>query len=177
MYKSYAGIGSRQTPEDILVVMSKLGKKLASEGWTLRSGGAQGADNAFFAGVMEHNNNCANVEIYLPWNKFNNHDTRNVGTIEAPLLSNWANALAMAQHYHPAWDRLKRGGKSLQARNSYQVLGRGLDTPAKFVVCWTPNGAVTGGTGQAIRMAMDHEIPIYNLGNQDDFNRITQWIG
>lgn len=43
----YAGVGSRETPQDILNTMYKIGKYLASKGYTLRSGGAIGADTAF----------------------------------------------------------------------------------------------------------------------------------
>ena len=45
--KYYTGIGSRETPKDIMQLMSKLAYKLASEGYILRSGAAQGADTAF----------------------------------------------------------------------------------------------------------------------------------
>jgi len=176
VYKAFCGIGSRETPEHILELMVRLGKKLSTEGWILRSGGAEGADDAFWKGAMSHNSNTSNTEIYLPWNNFNGHDIRNVGMRDAPMLSTWSNALLMAQRYHPAWDCLKQGGRKLQARNCYQVLGVNLDTPAKFIVCWTRNGAMIGGTAQALRMATDHGIPIYNLGNNEDLNKIVNWL-
>jgi hypothetical protein len=50
-------------------------------------------------------------------------------------------------------------------RNMMQVLGKNLDTPVDFVVCWTKNGKDIGGTGAAIRCAWDHSIPVYNLYN------------
>ena len=68
-------------------------------------------------------------------------------------------AVDMAAAHHPAWERLGRGPRSLHARNCHQILGRDLDAPACFVVCWTPDGATTtpgpstGGTGQALRIA------------------------
>jgi hypothetical protein len=37
MYKPYAGIGSRSTPNDILELMKEIAFRLAREGWTLRS--------------------------------------------------------------------------------------------------------------------------------------------
>jgi hypothetical protein len=42
----YTGIGSRQTPEPILSCIRDLARKLAQDNWTLRSGGASGADAA-----------------------------------------------------------------------------------------------------------------------------------
>ncbi len=62
--------------------------------------------------------------------------------------------------------------KKFHARNVQQVLGKNLDTPTKFVVCWTPDGAEqrtsnkTGGTGQAIRVAISNNIPVFNLYNE-----------
>ena len=44
----YAGIGSRETPEEVLHVMISLGKALCKQGWGLSSGGAPGADQAFY---------------------------------------------------------------------------------------------------------------------------------
>ena len=43
----YAGVGSRETPLDVLKTMWKIGNYLATKGYTLRSGGAKGADTAF----------------------------------------------------------------------------------------------------------------------------------
>ena len=46
MSKIYTGIGSRETPEEVLKDMKKLGYILAENGWSLRSGHAPGADQA-----------------------------------------------------------------------------------------------------------------------------------
>jgi hypothetical protein len=48
--KFYTGVGSRKTPPHILKVMRQLATKLNSDGWVLRSGGADGADTAFEQG-------------------------------------------------------------------------------------------------------------------------------
>lgn len=45
MSKHYTMIGSRSTPEDIMKLMERLAYKLASQGWVVRSGGADGADS------------------------------------------------------------------------------------------------------------------------------------
>lgn len=59
--KIYTGIGSRNTPPDILDIMFRLAGKLASEGYVLRSGGAQGADDAFEQGAAD------STEIYYAY--------------------------------------------------------------------------------------------------------------
>lgn len=50
-------------------------------------------------------------------------------------------------------------------RNTYQILELDLQTPVEFVCCWTRNGEIDGGTGQALRIAIDMGIPIFNFGS------------
>jgi len=49
------------------------------------------------------------------------------------------------------------------ARNFRQVIGRDNESNSEFVICWTKEGKPVGGTGQALRIASDHNIPIYNM--------------
>jgi hypothetical protein len=155
----YAGIGSRDTPAEILILMENVAKYLATQHCILRSGGANGADTAFY-------NGCKNIknasEIYLPWKNFNNIESKYSEPSEA--------AMKLAMKYHPAWEKLSQGAKKLQARNCYQLLGNDLKTPSKFVLCYTKEGKVIGGTGQALRMAIDYNIPIFNMGEERDIN-------
>lgn len=146
----YSGIGSRQTPLEVLSTMHKIGKSFAEKGLLLRSGGAIGADTAFERG-------CDLVkgkkEIF--------YATNNKGIIVSEEIMQ--QALVLAGQIHPAWDRCSDYAKRLHARNGMQILGRELNKPVDFVVCWTKDGGPTGGTGQAIRLAMSRDIKIYNL--------------
>ena len=146
----YCGIGSRQTPQHQLSVMTKIGESFAKKGLLLRSGGAIGADTAFERGgdVVK-----GKKEIF--------YATNNKGIIVSESIMQ--QALVLAGQIHPAWDRCSDYAKRLHARNCMQILGRNLDEPADFVVCWTKDGGPTGGTGQAIRLAMSRDIKIYNL--------------
>ena len=56
MTKFYTGIGSRQTPKDILNLIEDVAFKLASKGYILRSGAAKGADTAFEDGAKAYAN-------------------------------------------------------------------------------------------------------------------------
>ena len=49
----YAGIGSRDCPEDIGLIMTELARELEKGGWILRSGGAIGADTFFENGITD----------------------------------------------------------------------------------------------------------------------------
>ena len=159
--KYYTGIGSRSTPEDILQIMTQLATKLANDGWTLRSGGANGADTAFELGATHK-------EIYLPWKGFNNSPS--------DLYSPTPEAFTLAKYFHPAWDKLSPAVRKLMARNMHQVAGLDLLTPSSFLVCYTPNGALTGGTAQAIKYAMSLDIEVINIGNEKDLTRTTTYL-
>ena len=45
--------------------------------------------------------------------------------------------------------------------------------PSNFVVCYTPDGKASGGTGQAIRIAEYYNIPIYNLFYENINNTVN----
>ena len=151
----YAGIGSRQTPPEILDCMRVIGYVLAKSGLVLRSGAAEGADAAFEKGCDAAG---GKKEIYLPWNAFNGKIID--GTSILPFTKE---AMELASHIHPAWANLSEGGKRLHSRNCHQVLGKdvlSLTALSRFVICWT---AGTGGTEQALRLARQYGVPIINL--------------
>jgi hypothetical protein len=83
-----------------------------------------------------------------------------------------AKAQEIARKYHPAWNNLSHAAKKLMTRNTFQILGYDLNTPVSVVVCWTLGGRIQGGTGQALRIAKDMNIPIFNLYNKDCLYKI-----
>jgi len=149
--KYYTGIGARATPTKIRAYMIRIARHLESRGYTLRSGGAYGADSAFEFGVTNH----INKHIYLPWEGFNGN--------QSPFFEPQDWAYKLAEKYHPNWYSLKRGVKALMARNMHQIVGLANKTHSKAVICWTRDGLDSGGTGQALRFARDLGIPIFNL--------------
>lgn len=152
----YAGIGSRETPAEILTLFQKIGKFLANKNFILRSGHAPGADKAFEIGCDQVN---GKKEIFLPWRNFEGSNSK--------LFGDNPKAYEIAEKYHPYWHNLKEGARKLQARNSHQVLGWDLETLSKFIICWTKNGKGQGGTGQAIRIAKAYGIPVFDAGKFD----------
>lgn len=153
----YAGIGSRQTPPLVLTLMAKWAVYLAQSGYTLRSGGAFGADCAF-------ENGCDIVQ-----------GVKQIFTAnDARRYPHWREHAAK---FHPVWRDLTAGMQLLHARNSAIVLGQSLAEPVDFVLCWTPDGTSKGGTGQALRIAADEGIPIFNFWNSIDANeRLRAWL-
>lgn len=155
----YAGIGSRETPLEIKEKIKIIVEYLNSMDCVLRSGGAPGADE-YFEEYAKHK------EIYLPWRNFNGNDS--------PLYKPSKESFEMTMKYHPNWYRLSVGARRLMARNCHQILGEDLKTPVNFVICWTKDGGKTGGTGQAMRIADDLNIPIYNLFFEDTLEKILK---
>lgn len=166
---AYAGIGSRKAPHAALAMMRRVAKRLDERGYTLRSGGADGADTAFESGSTRK-------EIFLPWPGFNGN--------ASPLHELPPAAFEIAAAVHPAFGKLSDAVKKLMARNSMQILGVNLDSPVDFVVCWTTDGAEcetersagTGGTGQAIALADRCGIPVFNLAREDALQRLGRLL-
>jgi len=170
----YTGVGSRETPGPVLERMRAIAAALAQAGFTLRSGGAEGADTAFEEGARSVEG--ARMEIYLPWRGFNGNPS--------PLYTVDRRALDVARRVHPAWHRLSPAARKLHGRNCYQVLGLSFDAPSQFVVCWTSDGCEsgrtrstrTGGTGTAIELAERHGVPVFNLGKAGRGVALRDWL-
>lgn len=196
MYKPYSGIGSRETPEEIYTLMVEIAYKLASLGYTLRSGGAEGADQAFEEGWWAYHTERdaadpakPRAEIYLPWNGFEDrhHGGADGGYIQISDKELLEDAMGVASVIHPGWNAkkrdgtpvLSRGAKGMHARNCFQVLGRNLESPSDFLICWAPwgpDGHAKGGTRTAWVLAKNNNIPCFNLYDDATRERLTRFV-
>ncbi len=145
--KTYAGVGSRETPQEVQDKMTEVAEYLETLGYKLNTGDAPGADAAFRKGAK-------NKEVFVA--KDATDTTREI-----------------AKEIHPNPSALKPYPLNLMARNTNQVFGRNLDTPVDFVIMWTKdgktgyNGRPSGGTGQAAIMASRKGIPVINMANEN----------
>ncbi len=142
----WAGIGSLKTPDNVLKVMTSISQVLSEHGYILRSGGAIGSDSAFELGAKLK-------EIFYAKD----------ATPES---------IELASKFHPAWNRCDDYARKLQGRNSMILLGKDLNDPVDFVICWTEGGKIQGGTGQGMRIALHYNIPIYNLAVKEDVENL-----
>lgn len=178
MPKYYTGVGSRETPPEIIELMKQIGYRMAELGYIGRSGAADGADSAFFSGWGEHRFQTADptpfVE-YLPWKGFNNRCPAE-SNIVSPYLENYEQAEEIASKVHPVWDRLSRGAKALHTRNIYQVLGNDLNTPSNVLFCYAQptKGGVKGGTNTAVQLAIQNGVKWYNLYLPEDREEVKR---
>lgn len=163
----YSGIGSRQTPAEVLHLMRRIALVFDHLGWTLYSGHAPGADQWFESGSTRK-------KIFLPWKGFEGSDSVYVHDFGS---ANGKTAEKTVDIFHPAPFRLTATARALMARNCYQISGWS-HTPQELtdlVVCWTPRGEIVGGAGQAIRIALSCDIPVVNLHDPVEFGNYSRW--
>jgi type II secretory pathway component PulJ len=166
--KTYAGIGSRETPKSIQRIMVQIADDLEQAGYILQSGGADGADSAFEGGLSEPETTS---RIFLPKNGFNG---RWVSPKTPQYIVPEYREDILAK-YHPKNPRqLSESARLLLSRNAYQVLGPELRQNVDFIVCWTSDGKASGGTGQALRIAADKGIDVYNLYHKEDQLKLSR---
>jgi hypothetical protein len=172
---TYAGIGSRQTPQEALDLMPQIAKYLDDLGYTLRSGAAEGADTAF-------ENGATKKEIFKGFDRTGQREI-NVANEIHPDLQGAMNASkskkiksrlaegATQEEAEKSGERSAWAVQNLMARNTNQVFGANLDTPVDFVLFWAQEipGSIRpkGGTGQAVEMARRKGIPTINLADKN----------
>lgn len=157
---AYAGIGARKTPGEVLQYMTQQATLLESMNCLLRTGDAEGADQAFCNGAKYKS-------VYTP---------------KQPILD-WARE-KVAEVCDSDYNTYKPITQNLLARNMYQLFGDG-DTPdacypSKFVLYWSKPSSgynlsqqdnyfnCSGGTRYAVRAAVKAGIPTFNLYNQKE---------
>lgn len=172
-------IGSRKLSEKQFQKEAKLFYQVAFRcaelGIILRSGGADGADviaetayrDAIYLGKATNDQ----VEIFIPWKPFqakrgldNPLSYLHIVPSDPVLIKQSEN---MVRKTHPAPERLTQGAMKLHSRNMNQVFGLDLQTPIEANICWTENGIKSGGTASAITLCERNNIPVFNLGRQD----------
>lgn len=178
--KYYTMIGSRDTPNRVLTLMEKLAITLFVEGWVVRSGGANGADSA--AEAVKSCSTNPLMEIYLPWNGFNNR-LKSLNNIVYSELGLIEEANKLCEIHHQYWKTTKKEAvKHLHRRNMHQVLGKDLKTPSKFCILYTEpdekrgEGHVKGGTGSANSLCLANGIKVYNLYYKKEVDKVTKYL-
>lgn len=154
--KQYAGIGSRSLSTAQKKFCFRLGRWLADLGWTLQTGAAKGADQAFAEGALSVG---GTVHLCLPW------DSYEEGWVNRAMVQSCCGLTvlrnsdhkhhASVDFYHPAPENLSGAVRKLHARNSLIITG------CKFVLAYP--GEQLGGTGQGIRIAEGSGIKVFRL--------------
>jgi hypothetical protein len=185
----YAGIGMRDKypldlNERVNATIIDATSTLARLGYTQRSGHAPNTDMKFESGALAAN---GKLESYLPKKGFNNapsFDPRYINLDSMPnTIKNEARSLT--EKFHPNTQKLDNFSFSAMDRNAFQVLGRDLRTPSKFILFvakksfFDNSGRImdcSGGTGQAVRIAYYYKIPAFNLLYEPHLQRLEDFI-
>lgn len=149
----------------------------ASQGWTLRTGAAQGADQAFAEGAISVG---GNVVLCLPWPSYEfkwvepmlGRGARREVLMYPEYNTNTQVYYDSVKEFHPKPEVLSQGMVKLHARNALILDGVG------FVLAWPkpgPRGGL-GGTGQGIRIAAAWDITTIRLDEPLDYKRVTDKI-
>jgi len=182
MNKYYTGVGSRETPKEILELMREYSRTMALKGWSFRSGGADGADSAFSDGwfdAFKINPEILSAEVYLPWNGFNDLHKGDINCVLVTDKNIISQAQEIVKSVHPAYDKLTRGPLALHTRNVFQVLGSDIKTPSKGCIAYAKidsKGNPMGGTATAIKIALMNGIPVRNLYKEGDKKFIEDFV-
>lgn len=156
--KTYAGIGSREITPTEESRIHRIADYLYRKGYFLYSGGADGSDFAFESA-------CSSYGLkFLPWNDFNMKEESTIHNISVHTVE----SIESVAKYHPAPNVLSTAAKKLMSRNYFQIRGIGDFPQVDFVICCADpirgsRGDVKGGTGQAVRIALDLRIPVLNI--------------
>lgn len=186
--------------------MTKFAWKAALQGYKTRSGGAGGADACAEEGVLRYMKDYNQypkvaedlMEIYLPWKDFNGRNSNDYGYYTLPFMDNRCEAEAIAKQIHPKWQLeecintgeaappknwkpMSQGAKKLHTRNIYQVLGKDLDTPSRFILCYGESEKkgspiAKGGTRSACVLGQQYGVEIFNLYLEEHLERVKTWL-
>lgn len=156
----YTGVGSKEVPVVYHDLMIQLAQVLSQNNYILRSGGEDGSDTLFEQGCDLVN---GKKEIFIPWRGFNGR--KSIKIVSAHK------AFVIAKKYYPSWTSLNPNTRKMMARISHQVLGNDLKSPSSFVLCYIPNSEIESEIGQAIRIAKDLKIPIFNISRYLDLTK------
>ncbi len=181
----WAGIGSRETPMDVQVLMARYARTAYDLGMgRLHSGDAIAADFAFWVGARLSNNfGKLRPKIFLSRNGYQNrwHDDE-LGFINAKSLPEefYEKAGQLAFEARGGWWGLGAGGIALMTRNPFQLLDEDLEAPVKKCIYWgIPQGKtekVRGGTNVGLQIAIRFNIPRMNLYYEENQRVLEAWL-
>lgn len=164
----YAGLGSRNTPDNILQAMEAFAGNMAERGHALRTGAAPKGPDSYLERGCESKGGTK--EIFLPWPGYNMRWNSALGTL--PYSTEEGMDIARANHFQ--WHEVNMEHALIYAGISHILLGWYCNRPADFLICW---GAQSPITAQAIRVADAYKIPYFDLEDSSSFERLEEFPG
>lgn len=168
----------RDFPDNIKDSLISFISKLISKGFTVRF---NADDKSIYDRIISLSN--SKVEAHVPFNDFKqNRD--DVEGIKSKFCWNSATTDHIAQQNFVAWDKLPKIVRILMSRNVRMLIGARNNSPAKFLITWSPDGATnatqvstnTGNVGTYIKTADSLSVPIFNLNSPESRELISKYI-
>lgn len=167
----------RDFPQDIKDKLVAFISKLISKGFTVRFN----ADDVDLVKRIR-SMSTKNIEDHVPFKDFK--PTRDGEAISSKFCWNSKTTDHIAQMSNPAWEKLPRIVQIIMSRNARMLVGSKNNSPAKFLITWSPDGAScgkevsseTGNVGSYIKMADRVAVPVLNLNNAGSRELINQYI-
>lgn len=162
--------------EDDIEFLHKLCYRLAEIGVQFTSGlckdGLDAIAQTEFSRAVDHGRAFqSQFEVYVYGIKAIHNSKLPRKHLAVPLNSTIKRELfEIAKGLHGRWDNCDEYARLQHARNVHQILGYNLDNPVNAVVTWcvTDNyGNPIGGTATAIKLAIQHNIPVFNFYGAD----------
>lgn len=194
MNRWYAGVGSRETPQDVWDLMYQIGFYMAYSGWGLSSGGAvrkpdgpagtDSADDGFLRGALAcpNLNPATMLRIYLinsRWEHYKPDPARGFYS-SRDFTETWDKASEIALGVRGSWEGLKADGIALHTRNVFQCMGHDLVSPVRETICWAQpvgrQGMVKGGTNTAVKLSLARGISVMNLYTDEARERAERFV-
>lgn len=177
----YAILGAPDTPSHVLQEFSDIARMLAAKKFKVRvttddSRKQEGKPPAALVGKAVRETVGTRYELIKPWNTFG--DTEGEALTATGTTSD--RGVEMAALFQPAMTKLPDAVKKIIAANVHVMLGKFLESPVEFLVCYTEDGAEnskevtfkTGNVGLAIRVATSYNIPVINFKNPNSRSRL-----
>lgn len=155
----------RDFPQEIKDIAYRLASKFINKKYTVR---INGDDKPLADKILELSSKY--VEIYTPWKKFNEYETKHYYNTESSKNT--------AKEHFSGWEKIPDSVKAFLARNVRMVFGDKLNSPSLCVITWSPDSAhlpneVSQKTGKAsfiIKMASTYGFPVINLARKEAEN-------
>lgn len=168
-------------PELILKFFTTITELLTSKGYIYRFGAA--GDNKIQKILFDIAEKNKNIEVLLPWKKFNEDAAGTEGLLDVQIRPN-ATAYGVAVNLNQSFYKLSPHVRAMNARDAQLMLGKDCTKPNSMLVIYTECGseAIKGkmdwkkitGLSLMLSIAEEANITVYNLKNEESRKKLSE---
>jgi hypothetical protein len=167
-------------PEPILKFFSLITEHLTSKGYAFRFGAHEEnkLQKTLFDIAAEHKQ----VEVHLPWKKFNIEAAEDPSNISTTIRPNEL-AYGVAVNYNQSFYKFSPHIRAINANDAAIMLGNDIKHPLSMLVIYTECGSEAiakkmdwkkiSGLSLLLTLAEESNIPVYNLKNEESRKKLS----